>query len=102
MTQPSLFDDPDDDDNTPHLARVGARIGPTVLAFLRSRLAEGKPEFVMADLHEYVTRVYGVAPASPDRILRDLRAKGLCAYEVVNRRASRYRVKSVTAETEAA
>jgi hypothetical protein len=106
--QPTLFDEPGDAHepepssrgNAPHLARVRAKIGDTVLAFLRARLAEGKPEFVMAELHAHVVTVYGVAPASPDRILRDLRAKGLCDYEVVNRRRSRYRVASVAAETQ--
>lgn len=100
MTQLTLFSD--DDSQREHLARVGHKIGPTVLAFLRLRLAEGKPEFVIADLHQHVTRVHGVAPASPDRVLRDLRKRGLCDYVVVNRRQSRYRVVSVQVNEEAA
>jgi hypothetical protein len=95
--QPSLpFDD--DDSQRAHLSRVKSRIGAAILAFLRTRLADGRAEFVMAELHAYVRSIYGIAPASPDRILRALRGEGRCEYVVVNRRASQYRVISVRDE----
>jgi cytochrome c551/c552 len=79
-----------------HLARVSHTIAPAILAFLRERLAAGgRPDFVMADLHAYVNARHPGAPGSPDRVLRDLRQRGECDYEVVSRRASRYRVISV-------
>jgi hypothetical protein len=47
----------------------------------------------MSDLLAYTTNaVHGVAPASPDRILRDLRAKGVIKVECISRSQSLYRV----------
>ena len=98
--QPTLLDMLNDAPNAPHLRRVRDRIGGTVLAFLRERLANGAPEFTAAELRAYVSAAHGAAPASPDRVLRALRQSGECCYEVVNRRQSRYRVVSVVVETQ--
>lgn len=71
-----------------HLRRVAGKIGPLVLRFLRLR---GVGEtFHAADLHDYVGP--SVAPASADRILRELRRRGNVDYLVENRRASLYRI----------
>lgn len=73
-----------------HLHRVGAKIGVVVLSFCRTH-----ETFHAAELRAYVVRETSVAPASPDRILRALRQVGLLDYEVLDRRASFYRVKAV-------
>src|SRR3981189_1962764 len=93
MTQPEFnFNRPDGSNGSQdeELVRVGTKIGPTVLAFC------GLNEyFHAAQLRAYVVQETQVAPASPDRILRALRQKGLLDYEVLDRRASFYRVKRV-------
>lgn len=75
-----------------HLARVHEQIAALILDFLRMVQRRAVPEFHMAELTEYVARYVQTAPDSPGRVLRDLRARGLVAYVVVDRGASRYRV----------
>jgi hypothetical protein len=72
------------------LERVAGAIAQMVMHFCRSRR-----EFHMEDLRQYVVDRGLIAPASPDRILRWLRQKGFLDYEVINRRDSHYRIKSV-------
>jgi len=73
-----------------NLDRVSERIGPAVLAFCAS---VGLREFFADDLRRYVRRMAGeVAPGSPDRVLRDLRQRGLIDYAVVSRSESLYRM----------
>lgn len=90
---PSLFDAEQRDE----IARVTSVIGNTILRFLRVRLAAGHTEFHADDLRRYIAEhlTEPAAPASADRILRFLRRRGLCAYEVVNRHQSLYRVQRV-------
>ena len=78
-----------------HRNRVAHNIGAVVLAFCSERLLAGRPAFHMQELTEYVQAREPSAPASADRILRDLRSKGLVAYEVKDRRASLYELKGV-------
>lgn len=73
-----------------NLERVAGAIAQIVLHFCRMR-----NEFHMEELRQYVVDRGIVAPASPDRILRWLRQKGFLDYEVINRRDSLYRIKSV-------
>lgn len=47
--------------------------------------------FTAEELRLYLTRFKGAAPGTPDRILRDMRAKGLIDYVVTNRKKSEYR-----------
>lgn len=77
-----------------HLERVSARIGRHILTFCQARIASGQLDFRMDELRAYVQAQAGVAPDSPSRILRDLRQQGLLRYEVVNRRASHYRLRA--------
>ncbi len=72
------------------LARVTGRIGEHVLAFVESRLASGNHTFFIRDLHDWIVAATQTAPASPDRILRQLRMQGLCNYRVLDRRKSFY------------
>lgn len=71
-----------------HLRRVAGKIGPAVMRFLR--LHGVGATFHAADLHGYVGP--SVAPASADRILREMRRQGSVDYLVENRRASLYRI----------
>ena len=73
-----------------NIERVTDAIANHVTAFLNARLNQ---EFHVEDLRRYVyENVKGyVAPASPDRILRDLRQRKQVNYEVVSRSKSLYR-----------
>lgn len=74
--------------NRPHLDRVSDRIAGAITTFLASR-----DTFHADELRRAVKERCGeVAPGSPDRILRDLRQRGVVAYELVNRAKSLYRV----------
>jgi hypothetical protein len=78
-------------DQSQQLDRVSTRIATALVAFWSQRLRES-PVFVAADVLAHIkTHVGEVAPDSPGRIMRDLRARGQVAYEVVSRAESRYR-----------
>jgi hypothetical protein len=91
MTQPTLFDP----EQRAELARVTGATAGAILNFLRRRLANGFVQFHADDLRGDVACRLPTAPASADRVLRDLRRAGIVSYIVVNRRASLYRVLSV-------
>lgn len=75
-----------------HLERVSSRIGAAVLEFCQSNRT-----FHAGDLHRYVAETTGItAPGSADRILRDLRKRGVVGYRVISRRESLYEITSVT------
>lgn len=72
--------------NTNELTRVCDRIGDAIIAFMRSAEA-----FHADELRASVIATVGViAPGSADRVLRDLRQRGLVNYRVLNRRQSLY------------
>jgi hypothetical protein len=72
-----------------NIQRVNAQISQHVAAFLDRNLNR---EFHVEELRRYVfDNVQGyVAPASPDRILRDLRQRKIVNYRVVSRSKSLY------------
>lgn len=74
--------------NEEHLERVSSAIARHVIAFVNSH-----GEWHVESLRQYVfDNVNGyVAPASPDRILRALRQKGVIDYSVISRSQSLYR-----------
>jgi len=76
-----------------NLERVTSAIGIDVLAFCRGRGVDA--EFHAAELHEYVGS--HIAPASADRILRNLRQCGHVDYVIINRRASLYQITAMNA-----
>ena len=79
--------------NKSYLDSVSSRIATAITDFCA--INEGA-EFHADDLRRYVTVTVGTcAPGSADRVLRDLRQKGAVDYEVVNRAAALYRVRSV-------
>ena len=79
-------------EQTANISRVSASIAPHICHFLESHLNQ---EFHADDLRQYVSERTMIAPGSADRILRDLRAKGICNYVVVNRAKSLYRALPV-------
>lgn len=77
-----------------NLQRVSARIGKAILAFYEN---DPNSEFHADDLRDSVREQCGrVAPASSDRVLRDLRKKGEINYKVTNRRQSLYQFLPLT------
>jgi len=80
-----------DDSQGEHLERISERIAPVVI-----RYCSEHPRFHADDLRRYVLRETGlIAPGSADRILRDLRLRGVIDYRVVSRRESLYEVLRV-------
>jgi len=77
------------------LSRVQANIGNLVERFVRDRWQTAQPRFYIQDLHDYIAARTQIAPASPDRILRQLRLEGKFDYKVVNRSDSCYEITSV-------
>lgn len=77
-----------DDGHQENLERVSARIASVVLQFCRER-----ETFHADDLRRAVIRETGIAaPASADRILRDLRQKRQVIYRCLSRSESLYEV----------
>lgn len=74
------------------LARVTSRIGESVLAFCRGRVGQ---TFRAAELAQHVMHECGGAPASADRVMRQLKAQGFVDVSVVDRAGSLYRVLGV-------
>ena len=89
--QGELFGSPKLTEQRENLNRVCGKIGPLVLEFCR-RVGVGG-EFRAVRLHNFVGD--SVAPASADRILRELRRAGQVDYVIVNRRQSLYRITGV-------
>lgn len=79
------------DDN---LDRVSARIGAAILEFYWLRTEAGQPEFHVEDLRRHVNATVGMtAPGSSDRVMRDLRQKGIIFYKLLNRAESLYLIQ---------
>lgn len=81
-----------DPDQGPELERVSHRIARLVIDFCRERRRAEHPEFFATELRVYVTQASIAAPASPDRVLRDLRQKGRLGYTLLSRPRSLYRI----------
>lgn len=77
------------------LSRVSSNIARTVYEFCESRYAACRDEFHADELRAVVARKHNVAPGSADRILRNLRAKGIVQYTVTDRAKSLYRLDNV-------
>jgi ribosomal protein S25 len=74
-------------EQTENLSRVRNAIAKHVEAFLERNINR---EFHSAELHSYVAERVMITPGSADRIMRDMRAKGIINYELKNRRKSLY------------
>jgi hypothetical protein len=83
-----LWSDDDGEEQEEHLERVSSRIARAILDYCRDHR-----QFHADDLRRAVTNRTGItAPASADRILRDLRQRHVIDYKVLDRRASLYEV----------
>lgn len=82
------------------LKRVTSRIGRAVLMFFHDHGVGD--EFHAHELHAYVSEIHGVAPASADRVMRQMRRDGELNYRVLNRAQSRYRICAVPVPEQAA
>jgi hypothetical protein len=79
------------DTQAQHLARVSDALAPRIVAWALERIGQ---EFHADELREAV----GGAPASADRVLRDLRRRGVVGYACKSRRASLYVIRFVRPE----
>jgi len=77
---------------TAELEHVKTSIRTLVEDFVKERYASGNVQFYMRELHNYIFDRAHIAPASPDRILRQLRREGKFDYTVIDRRASKYQL----------
>ncbi len=96
--QPSLFDQPPPAAPKPteqekQLARVKGSIADVIVEFFRVRRVGDR--FFASDLHKFVGERAQIAPASADRVMRDLRKGGQVNYCVISRSRSEYRVEEV-------
>lgn len=81
----------DNENQQENINRVSLKIGKAITEF-----CSNNKQFYADDLRKYVSDHIGyVAPASADRILRDLRQKGILNYRVINRRKSFYEILPV-------
>jgi hypothetical protein len=79
-----------------NLERVSSRVAAAIIAFCEANLQRAERRFHAEDLRRFVARETGIAaPASADRILRDLRQRGMIEYRVLSRHASLYEVVAV-------
>lgn len=77
------------------LERVTSELAQRVLAFCEVRRKINEPRFRADELREHINLSgVAVAPGSPDRVLRELRKRGLVDYEVIDRRRSIYELKN--------
>ncbi|MCX8512645.1 MAG: hypothetical protein ORN83_12890 [Chthoniobacteraceae bacterium] len=77
-----------DEEQPEMLERINLRIGKAIIEFCSMQ-----KKFHADDLRKHVSKNVGkVAPGSADRILRDLRSRGVLNYRVLSRRASLYEV----------
>jgi hypothetical protein len=82
-----------------NLDRVKNSIATHVKTFVRLRWVSGQERFYMRELHDYIFAITQTAPASPDRVLRELRLYGHFDYKVVNRKESLYEITAFGSST---
>lgn len=82
------------DEQRDNIERVSARIAGVIIEFCTHRTRRGL--FYAEELRDFVGQCVGAtAPGSADRILRDLRQRGVINYRVLSRRESLYEVINV-------
>jgi hypothetical protein len=80
-----------------NLDRVKVSIADVIIEFFEMRRIGDR--FFAADLHRFVGSRAQIAPASADRVMRDLRHANVINYCVVSRSRSEYRVEDVVRES---
>jgi hypothetical protein len=74
-----------------NLQRVALNLGQSIVHFWQIKMSTPGRRFTATELRQYVQKNnFGTAPASADRVLRNLRKAGKLNYAVVNRAASLY------------
>lgn len=74
-----------------NLQRVALNLGQVIVEFWQNTLKTDNCRFTATALRQYVQKHnFGTAPASADRVLRNLRKAGKVNYILLNRRASLY------------
>jgi hypothetical protein len=100
--QPGLWDNDDKDEREEqreNLERVYSRIARAIIEFLRMHNTPMHDTWHADDLRKHVVAKTGIAaPASADRVLRDLRQRGIINYRVINRSQSLYKTLYVPPE----
>jgi len=86
--------------HTENLTRVRHSVAASIVAFLERVGVGGR--FHAEELREHVRAEHPTAPASADRVLRDLRRRGRIDYVLVSRSASLYEVRAVGRPTQGA
>ena len=84
-------------EQTQNLKRVRQAIAKYVTDFIDEH--EGRT-FSNSDLYKFVSDRVDVAPDSPARVLRDLKASGAVCYELISRSRSMYRVPKMGMQRE--
>lgn len=79
------------------LKRVRKTIAPIIVKWCKEREGESF-ELDVLQLHVWAMTRGTSNPSSVDRILRDLRKRGVIDYVCINRRESRYRIRAVHPE----
>lgn len=75
----------------PELERVGLNLNQVIVHFWQIRMSSPGRRFTANELRQYVQHHnFGTAPASADRVMRNLRKQGKINYAVVNRSKSLY------------
>jgi hypothetical protein len=94
------------------LERVGLNLNQAVIAFWKMRihglngnggaiLTDNPSRFTANELRQHVQHYhFGTAPASADRVMRQLRAKGKINYALTNRAQSLYTALPLYAEAQ--
>lgn len=79
------------------LERVGLNLNQVIVSFWKNKVSlsnntDGQgPRFTSTELRQFVQHHnFGTAPASADRVMRNLKKAGKINYEVVNRSKSLY------------
>lgn len=79
------------------MAKQDSPVLSAITNFLRSRV-HSNPIFMMSQLTKHIANYQSivVAPGTPERLMRSMRAKGTLRYECINRAKSLYRVYEVS------
>lgn len=74
-----------------------SEMGRDIIDFCKWKMTEKDNMLSMRELEQYImSRHPSIAPGSTSRQLRYMRQKGIVDYDVVNKRESKYFIKSVT------
>lgn len=82
------------------LKRVSNSIAQVVTEFVNKRIGQEFHGSEVKSACNLALGFTGIAPSSPDRVMRDLRQRGKINYELVNRAKSLYRALPLVVESQ--